>query len=120
MSRRVEHLTFEAADGKSFAVLEEMVELAPVVGQVGGVEDRTKNLLHLADMFADADLRTGFLFDVGRARKVVGVGVGLEHPVDRQTAFLRGFQDPVRRMRRRPSGRLVVVEDRIDHGGTSR
>ena len=53
-----------------------------------GIEDGAEDLLHLADVLADADLRAGLQLDVGRAGQVVGVGMGLQHPLDREALGL--------------------------------
>jgi hypothetical protein len=46
--------------------------------------------LHVLDVLANADLRPGLGFDVGRARQVVGMGVGLKRPHDGMEPLLLG------------------------------
>ena len=115
VARRVEHRGVDAADLEGLAVDEEVVELAAVAGNVGGVEHRPEDLLDLADMLADTDLRAGLQLDIGGARQVVGMGMGLEHPLDGEAVGLRRFEDRVGGPGRAGAGRLVVVEDRVDH-----
>ena len=70
-----------------------MVEVAAVGCQIGGVEDRPEDPLHVLDVLADADLRAGLRLDVGRAGQVVGMGVGLQRPLDRHSQLLGRLQD---------------------------
>jgi hypothetical protein len=64
----MEHLGVELADLEALTVLEQMIEVAAVGFQIGGVEDRAENALHILDVLADADLGAGLGLDVGRAR----------------------------------------------------
>jgi len=95
VARRVEHLDREAADSKNLAIGEQPVELAAIARDVGRVEDRTKYLLDVADVLADADFGAGLELDVGRSGQVVGVGMGLEHPIDSEPRISRGREDLV-------------------------
>ena len=65
---------------KLLAVAEQAVEVAAIRLQVGGVEDRPEDALHLLDVLADADLGAGLRLDVGRAGQMVGVGMGFQRP----------------------------------------
>jgi hypothetical protein len=42
-----------------------MIEVAAVGFQIGGVEDRAENALHILDVLADADPGAGFRLDIG-------------------------------------------------------
>ena len=79
----MEDLDFEISELEAFAIGEEVVELAAVALHVGGVEHRAEDLLHVADMLADADLGAGLELHIGRAGQMIGMGVRLEHPIDR-------------------------------------
>jgi len=116
MSGRVNHLGLEVADLEAFPVLEQVIELRAVAGDVGGVEYRAKNALHVANVLADADLRAGLELDVGRPRQVVGVRVRLQHPSDRDSGLGGGGQDRLGRMDRCPAAAVVEVEHGIDDG----
>ena len=109
--------TSSSPDLEPLAVLEQAIEVAAVRPQVGGVEHRPENALHLLDVLADADPGAGLRLHVGRAGQVVGVGVGLERPFDRQPTFRRGGEDGLDRADIDLAGLGIVVEHRIDHGG---
>ena len=114
---RVEDLDLELADLEALAILEQMIEVAAVRLQIGGVEDRPEDALHVLDVFADADLGAGLRLDVGRAGQVVGMGVGLQRPLDRAAGLLGGLQHGLDRAGVDLAGLVIVVEHRIDHGG---
>ena len=67
VARRMKDLDVEISKLEALAVGKEVVELAAVALHVGGVEHRAEDLLHVADMLADADLGAGLELDVGRA-----------------------------------------------------
>src|SRR3546814_7408891 len=86
------------ADPKRFAIPEQMVELRAVGGEgLLKVEDLLEYPLHLGDVRADADPAAERRLQVRRGREVVGMGVGLEDPVDRETLFAHERDDPVGR-----------------------
>ena len=58
--------------------------------------------------------------DVGRAGEVVGVGVGLERPVDADARFARCLQDRFDGARVDLAGVLIVVEHGVDDGAALR
>lgn len=58
--------------GKCLVIHEVVVDIAAVGLQIGGVEDRVKDLLDLLHVFTDADLRAGLGHDLGRAGEAVG------------------------------------------------
>ena len=97
VSGRIDHLALHRADREALAVLEQVVELAAVAADVGGVKDGAKDLLHLANMLADANLGAGCELDIGRARHMIGMRVRLQHPVDRRFRGLRRGKDRLRR-----------------------
>ena len=82
MTRRVDHFGIQFADLETFAILEQMIEIAAVGLEISCVKDRSENSLHVLDVLADADIGPGLGLDVGRARQMVGVRVGLERPDD--------------------------------------
>ena len=93
------------------------IEFAAVAAQVRRIEHWAKDLLHIANVLTDADLGAGFELDVRRARQMVGVRVGLEHPVDGKAFGLCRLEDAVGRFGRGPAARVVVVEHGIDDRG---
>ena len=85
MPRRMQHLGFQIADPECLAVLEQMVELL-AIGMEGflRVEDRLEDLLHVADVLADGGAAADLRLEIRGGGQVVGMGVGLQDPVDRQ------------------------------------
>jgi hypothetical protein len=61
------------------------------------------------------DLRASLRLDVGRARQVVGVRVGLQRPFDGVAQFGGGAQQRVHRAGIDLAAAGIVVEHRIDH-----
>src|SRR6185437_10226158 len=59
MAGRVYHFAFQAAQTEAFPVLEQVIELGAGPGHVIRIEHRAEDLLHVANVFADADRRTG-------------------------------------------------------------
>ena len=114
MTGRVEHLGIKRADLEPLAVLEQMVEVAAIGFQIGGVEDRPENALHIFDVLADADLGAGLRLHIGRAGQVVGMGVGLERPGDAIAVLLGEAQHRLDRAGIDLAGARIVVEYRID------
>ena len=96
MARYVEDFDLECADGEALAIPEETIELAAVALEIRRVEHRPENFLDVADVLADANLGAGLELEVGRARQVVGMGMGLEHPIDLEATVCRGLEDGIR------------------------
>ena len=94
-----------------------MVELA-TVRQEGTlqVEDGLERGLHAFDVLANRDAPADVIADVRRARQVVGVGMGLENPINLQTLGLDICQHLVRRGCAGVAGLEVVVKHRVDDG----
>jgi hypothetical protein len=85
---RVDREGAHAADHVGVAILEQRVELAAVALELGAfVEDLAEGVLHHGDVAADADLAAELLLDVGRARQVVGMDMGLDQPLELQPLF---------------------------------
>jgi hypothetical protein len=91
-----------------------MIEVAAVGFQVGGVEDRSENALHILDVLADADLGAGLRLHIRRAGQVVGMGVCLERPGDAIAFVLGKAQHRLDRAGIDLAGAGIVVEHRID------
>src|SRR3546814_3483175 len=74
----------QIADREAVAVRPEAVEIRAVTSKIGpGIENVAEDRLDIADMLADRDRTTEPLLKPGRRRKMVGVSMGLEEPVDR-------------------------------------
>ena len=108
------------ADLEALAILEQMIEVAAVGRQIGRVEDRPENPLNVLDVFADADPGAGLGLDIGRAGQMVGMGVGLQHPLDRIAGLAGRLQHGLDGARVDRSVVVVVVEHRVDDGGLLR
>ena len=93
MTWSVDHFAFQAANCKPFAILEQMIEFRAIAGHVGRIEDRPKDALNVADMFADPNLRSSLELHVRRARQVVRVCVCLQHPHDLDPLLACGGKD---------------------------
>ena len=114
MARRVNHLDRETADRKAFAIGEQAVEIAAVGFQIRHVEDRPENALHVANMFANADLGARLGTDVRRTRQMIGMGMGFQHPIDDQAKRFRPRQNGIDRAVVDFAGLVIVIEDRVD------
>ena len=92
-----------------------MVELGTFARHVVGIEHRAEDALHIADVFADRDFRAGLELDIGRARQMVGVRVGLQHNADLDAEFAGLRQQRVGGGEGRLAAAEIVIEHRIDH-----
>ena len=120
MSGNVDYLHLEIADSKPLAIGEKVVEVGPVGPEIVGVENRTENLLHVADVLADRDSRARFRPEERGCGQVVGMGVGFQHPVDRQPRFFGRGEDCLCRADVGGSRSEVEIEHRIDDRGAAR
>ena len=115
VTRREDHLRILFADLELFAVLEQMIEIAAVYLEIGGVENRPEDSLHIPDVLADADLRARLGLDVRRTGQMVGVHMGLQRPDDRITLLIGHAEQRVDRTGVNLAGARLIVEHRIDH-----
>ena len=118
VARHMQGFRLQSADAELLAVRKQVVELA-AVGQETAlqVEQFLEHRLHLADMPADGNAPAQLLLDVARAGQVVGMGMGLEDPVELQALAADVVDHPVGRSRGRPPRLEIVVQHRIDHRG---
>ena len=117
VARRVHGPALDRADRKGLVGLGEVVELAAIAGErVARIEEFAENGLYLADVCADGDPTAQLPAQVGRGGEMVGVGVGLEYPRDRQALCPHPVDDPVGLGRGSAAGGMVVVEDAVDDG----
>jgi hypothetical protein len=83
-----------------------------------GAEQGQEGFLNFGDVGADAELRAGAAAQVVGAGKMVGMGVGVEDPVDPQVLRRRRLDHGVRRGRAETAGIRVEIQHRInDRGG---
>ncbi len=85
MAGRKHHPGIDVTDIEFFVIGKELVPLAAVGGQIGPVVDGSPELLHLDDLFADRGGGAGPGPEILRGREMVGVGMGVENPLDRIT-----------------------------------
>ena len=85
-----------------------------------GVEQFFENGLHCADLAADADLSAELFLQIGRGRKMVGVGVGFEQPVDGQPVLSHIGNDLISAVLRGSPRFWVVIEHAVDDCGALR
>ena len=116
MAGRVHDLEFQSAKPEFLAIGEQMVELHAGARHVGRIEQIAEHFLHFADVRADADLRAGLGLQVGCGREMVGMGVGLEDPFDRQPVCVGGLQHGLGGFVRGLPRLVVEIHHRIDDG----
>ena len=119
MTGRMQHFDIQRANLESLAILEQMVEFGAIQRNVWRIKHRAENLLHVAHMFADPDKCAGLVLDVRGGREVVGVNMGLQHPIDFGVIRLCCRQQSINRTDGRLSRSVIVVEHRIDHRSLS-
>ncbi|MNT64495.1 hypothetical protein D3C72_2024000 [compost metagenome] len=69
MPRGVQGTGLQTADGKRLLIIEQHIELAAIAGKpLVGIEQRTKDLLHLGNLTANSNLATQGLFEIRRRR----------------------------------------------------
>ena len=75
----------DLAQRKLIAIVHEPVELRTVAGNMRRLpQNIDEDALHAYDPLANHNLPAECLFQIGRSREVVGMGVGFEQPVNRQ------------------------------------
>src|SRR3546814_19884172 len=108
MARDVEHGDREVADRKTFAIRPEPAEVRTVAAELGaGVENVAEHRLDVADMLADRYRAAEDIPKPGRRRQMVGMRIGHEQPVERDSGFDHMCDDRFsRRERSPPRGRI--------------
>ncbi len=115
MPRRVEDTALHVADCEAVALGEEPVELRAAAGHlVAEIVDVLPLVLDLGDVLADTDRRTDLVLDVAGRREVIGMGVGLEQPLDLEPLRLDMGEDGIRGISGHRARGGVVVEHRVD------
>src|SRR3546814_6529804 len=88
MPRHVKRDQRDLAYHQLFAVGNELVELRTVARELGAfVEYLPEHTLDGDDFPTDDELAAKLFLKIGRGRKVIGMGMGLENPVDCEALF---------------------------------
>src|SRR3546814_19397452 len=87
------------------------LESAPVVEQLA------EAVLYGDDMLANRDLAAELFLEMRRCRKMVGVGMGLQQPVDCKVMLLDEGDDLVGRGKARAPCRRIIIEYAVDDRG---
>ena len=95
MAGRGDHLDAKRAERDHVAVLQQPVEVAAFRLQVVRSELPPERYLHIANPRPDRHHSARPAFQMIRRRQVVGMGMGLQHPSDRNARGLGGSQHPV-------------------------
>src|SRR5581483_10774164 len=97
------------------AILEQAVELAAVAAEFGAlVEDLSERLLDGEDVVANSDSAAELLLDVGRSREMVGMGMGLDQPLQLQAVGPDIVDQNVGGLVADATGRIIDVHHGID------
>jgi len=114
---RMDDKHLHIADPVGIALREQGVELRSVALKLCAlVEYLAEDVLHDQDVAADADLAAQFLLDIGRAGQVVGMGVGLDDPLQLQAVLFDMPDDLVGTVIGDAPGGIVDVHHAVDHG----
>ncbi|VXD00541.1 hypothetical protein SPHINGOT1_300004 [Sphingomonas sp. T1] len=115
MAGHVQRNGVDVADGKAVAVLEQPVELGTVALKIGaGVEDFAEHVLNPDDLTADRELPAKRLLKIRCRRQVIGMSMGFQQPIDRQSLIPHVSDHCVRRRSFGPARRGVKIEDAVD------
>src|SRR3546814_441193 len=118
MPRHVKRDQRDLAYHQLFAVGNELVELRTVARELGAfVEYLPEHTLDGDDFPTDDELAAKLFLKIGRGRKVIGMGMGLENPVDCEALFPNMGNDLVGGLEARPSGGLIEVPHAVDDRG---
>lgn len=88
MPRRVHYGDAEVTERQAFAFAHQPTKVSTIGLHIIGLEQCAENLLHLGDMRPDNDRRTGLFVKILRRRKVIGMGVRFEQPLERQVMLV--------------------------------
>ena len=117
MAGGVQYLHTEIADGEGVAIGKQRVKLAAVAGKLrAGIKHLAENLLHLNDVFTDADFAAQLLLQIRRRRKVVGMGVGFQYPLHLQTCLADMGNQLIGGMGIGAAAAVIKSQYRIDDG----
>jgi len=116
----VQNLDLERAKRDALAIHEQPVEVASVGSEVGRIKDRAEDLLDLANVLADANLRAGPALDIGRTAQVIGMRVRLECPNDAKALGSGSLQHRVGRARVNLARGEIEIQHRVDDRSCAR
>ena len=92
-----------------------MVELMTVGHEIMlEMKELAEGVLHRADVRTDRDLPAGLAFEVLGRRQVIGMGMGLEDPVEVQIMVAQIGEHPIGRAGAGAPRAKGVVENRVD------
>jgi hypothetical protein len=111
----VHHPGLQFANGKGLTVLEQMVEGRTVGGHGAVVEHLAEHLLHVLDVLANGNLAAEHLFQIGRGRKMVRVGVAFEQPVHGEPLIPHEADDLVGEVGFGAAGGVIEVEHAVEN-----
>ena len=113
----VHHLAVQIAYPEALAILPEMLELVRLLAQILQIEDRFENVPDILDVRADGDADLKFAAHIGRAGKMVRMGMGFEQPGHMQILLPDIGQYLVRALGEGPARGGVEIEHGIDDDG---
>jgi len=112
--------TSELSDGEDVAIGEQAVVGRSVRCDIGHIEDTAPVRLDVGNVFADAALAAEFLLQIGRCGEVVGMGMRVEHPIDRETLRFHEIDHFAGRFVAQSAGDRIVVGHAVDDGRMAR
>src|SRR3546814_18297808 len=87
------------------------------IESVPAVEQFAEGVLYGYGMFANRVLAVGLFLEMRRCRKMVGVGMGLQRPVDCKVMLRDEGDDLVGRGKARAPCRRIIIEYAVDDRG---
>jgi hypothetical protein len=90
------------------------IELAAVAGDIGQIEDRTKDALYFADVLADAGEGACLLLEIRCGGQMIRMRVRLQNPRNLESGNLCGSQHLVGCSGAGSTRAVIVIENRID------
>lgn len=101
----------DVADPERLAVVEQVVELAAVGGELRlGVEQLAEGVLHHGDVVADGQGAAELLLEEVSGAEVIGMNVGLEDPLHAQALFAHMGDEAIGAVVRGAPGGGIVVQ----------
>ena len=119
VARRQHHPRVQIADAEGLAIGEQAVEVAGGIeglGQMVKIRPEAGDLHHL---LADGRDRPRALLQQGRGHDVIGMGMGVQHPFDRQAVAAHQVKHLVHAVGRKAGAARVEVPHDIDQRGLS-
>ena len=117
MTRYIHRAGRQRTNAEMLAVSQQAIKLRTICRKIRlRVKNALEYLLHRIDVITDGRFATQMLFQIRRRRQMIGMGMGLEYPIDRELVFANKGNHLVSRIGVSTAGLGVVIQNGVDNG----